>query len=82
MSTIHIKVRHEEEKKLFVKDLSTSDIFTLKEDRVSSTIYLMMTVSGGYRRAVNLGTGEPRPVADTLEVGVKYAKAEIILTPM
>lgn len=81
MSTIHIKVRHEEEKKLFVKDLSTADIFTLKEDD-SSTIYLMMTVSGGYRRAVNLGTGKPRPVADTLEVGEKFAKAEIILTPM
>lgn len=81
MSTIHIKVRHEEEKKLFVKDLSMADIFTLKEDD-TQVIYLMMTISGGYRRAVNLGTGKPRPVADDLEVGVKYAKAEIILTPM
>lgn len=81
MSTIHIKVHNKEEKKLFVKDLSIADIFTLKEDD-NQVIYLMMPVSGGYRRAVNLGTGEPRPVADTLEVGVKYAKAEIILTPM
>lgn len=81
MSTIHIKVRHKEEKKLFVKDLSTADIFTLKDDD-SQVIYLMMPLSGGYRRAVNLGTGEPRPVSDTLEVGEKFAKAEIILTPM
>ena len=80
MSTIHIKVHYKEEKKLFVKDLSTADIFTLKEDD-NQVIYLMMTVSDGYRRAVNLGTGEPRPVAHNLEVGVKYAKAEIILTP-
>lgn len=81
MSAIHIKVHHKEEKKLFVKDLSIADIFTLKEDD-DQVIYLMMAVSEGYRRAVNLGTGVPRPVADTLEVGVKYAKAEIILTPM
>ena len=81
MSTIHIKVHHKEEKKLFVKDLSIADIFTLKEDD-GQVIYLMMTVSDVYRRAVNLGTGEPRPVADTLEVGEKFAKAEIILTPM
>lgn len=81
MSTIHIKVRHKEEKKLFVKDLAIADIFTLKEDD-NQVIYLMMPVTGGYRRAVCLGTGVPRPVADTLEVGEKFAKAEIILTPM
>ena len=49
MSTIHIKVHHEEEKKLFVKDLSIADIFTLKEDD-NQIIYLMMPVTGGYRR--------------------------------
>lgn len=81
MSTIHIKVKSKEETVLRVKDLNMSDVFTLQECHLQK-IYMLTTKSIGCQPAgaVNLGTGEVRPVSGDMVVGEKFSKAEIILT--
>lgn len=82
MSIINIKVKSKEEKILRVKDLNVTDVFTLQECK-NQKIYMLTAKSRDCQPAgaVNLGTGEVRPVSGDMIVGEKFIKAEIILTP-
>ena len=81
MSIINIKVKSKEEIILRVKDLNVTDVFTLQECQ-NQKIYMLTAKSSGCQPAgaVNLNTGEARPVSGDMVVGEKFIKAEIILT--
>lgn len=83
MSIINIKVKGKEEEILRVRDLNVSDVFTLQECK-DRKIYMLIAKSRSCHPAgaVNLNTGEARPVSGDMIVGEKFAKAEIILTSM
>lgn len=83
MSTVHIKIKHKEESVIFVKDLRKSDVFTVKGCNLSIAYMVTKeTVGSENSMVVNLGTGEVRQLAGYVEVGEKFSKVEIILTPM
>ena len=81
MSTIHIKVKQDEDLAICVSNLKASDVFTLKECKLGK-IYMLADISRSCKPAVavNLGTGELRTIAGDMVVGEKFSKVEIILT--
>lgn len=82
MSTIHIKVKNKEESSIFVKDLRKSDVFTVKGCNLKMAYMVTReTTRADNAVVVNLGTGDTKQLAGYVEVGEKFSKVEITLTP-
>lgn len=82
MSTIHIKVKNKEESVIFVKDLRKSDVFTVKGCNLKMAYMVTReTARADNAVVVNLGTGDTKQLAGYVEVGEKFSKVEITLTP-